>query len=425
MGKSALDALRELDAFPKTLDEFRVRTSSGGMISVAALTLVTLLAAGELWSTLFSREATRDVVVDSALLDTLTIHFDLSFPRLTCNKIAVEAMDAVGEAQDMAKHAVFKLGLDANGYAVGHAQQQDAGEGTVLMADDARRRHAEGEEAGEEADKPAPRGQQQHTKCGSCYGVPGTPEPMRCCNTCADVQEAFRFRGWEWRPERAGRDRFWQCREEHLWSKASEEAHRALELRDEAGCEVFGAIFVAKAKGSFHFGPAAGAGGNTLLALLGLVDDSFDVSHTVHYLWFGDTRPEVATAALAAIDTRQAMPPPPLNGLEQSLQGEPSVVQYYVQVIATTLVKATTRADAFQYAATEHVRRVAGGALPAVHFFYDTPPLRLQYVERKKTWAHYYTNMCAMVGGVFSVSALIDSIVHKRKTMGRKSSSFQ
>jgi hypothetical protein len=239
------------------------------------------------------------------------------------------------------------------------------------------------------------------------------------------VQEAFRFRGWEWRPELAGRDRFWQCREEHLWSKASEEEHRALELRDEAGCEVFGAIFVAKAKGSFHFGPAAGAGGNTLLALLGLVDESFDVSHTVHYLWFGDTRPEAAAAALAAIDTRHVMPPPPLNKLEQRLEGQPSVVQYYVQVIATTLVKATARADAYQYAATEHVRRVAGGALPAVHFFYDTPPLRLQYVERKKTWAHYYTNMCAMVGGVFSVSALLDSIVHKRKTIGRKSSSFQ
>jgi hypothetical protein len=31
-----------------------------------------------------------------------------------------------------------------------------------------------------------------------------------------------------------------------------------------------------------------------------------------------------------------------------------------------------------------------------------------------------------MVGGVLSVSALIDSIVHKRKTtIGRKSSSFQ
>jgi hypothetical protein len=45
---SLLAGLKRFDAYPKTLDDFRVETFSGAAVSIAAMTLMVLLFASEL-----------------------------------------------------------------------------------------------------------------------------------------------------------------------------------------------------------------------------------------------------------------------------------------------------------------------------------------------------------------------------------------
>jgi hypothetical protein len=83
-----------------------------------------------------------------------------------------------------------------------------------------------------------------------------------------------------------------------------------------------------------------------------------------------------------------------------------------------------------QYSVTEHFReslptRPAGGAasartLPGLFVFYDLSPVRVVITEARPSFLHYLTNLCAIVGGVFAVSGLLDGAVHTGQQALRK-----
>jgi hypothetical protein len=79
---------------------------------------------------------------------------------------------------------------------------------------------------------------------------------------------------------------------------------------------------------------------------------------------------------------------------------------------------------------TQHFREstpvVAGAAsgrtLPGVFFFYDLSPLRVRISRSRRSLLHYVTNVCALVGGVYAVTGLVDAFAHGalKKALGRK-----
>lgn len=77
--------------------------------------------------------------------------------------------------------------------------------------------------------------------CGSCYGAE-TPG-KQCCNTCEDVREAYRLKGWAFSDPHSIK----QCVDEGWTNQISEQ-------KDE-GCRVHGSIDVSKVAGNFHFAP--------------------------------------------------------------------------------------------------------------------------------------------------------------------------
>lgn len=40
--------------------------------------------------------------------------------------------------------------------------------------------------------------------------------------------------------------------------------------------------------------------------------------------------------------------------------------------------------------------------------FYDLSPIKVHIIESRSSFLHYLTNLCAIVGGVFAVSGLLD-----------------
>lgn len=83
----------------------------------------------------------------------------------------------------------------------------------------------------------------------------------------------------------------------------------------------------------------------------------------------------------------------------------------------------------YQFSVTEHVRMLhkdlaavesATGLLPGVFFNYELSPLRVRIEERRRSFGHFLTNCCAIIGGVFTVMGLLDSVLHKTFTSSRR-----
>ncbi len=75
----------------------------------------------------------------------------------------------------------------------------------------------------------------------SCYGA--ETAALSCCNTCDDVREAYRLKGWAFTNPIG----IQQCMDEG-WAEK-------LEVQTKEGCKVNGYIEVSKVAGNIHFAP--------------------------------------------------------------------------------------------------------------------------------------------------------------------------
>lgn len=55
--------------------------------------------------------------------------------------------------------------------------------------------------------------------------------------------------------------------------------------------------------------------------------------------------------------------------------------------------------------------------LPAVYFRFDMSPVTVRYWQYKQNIWHFLIQICAIVGGIFSVTGIIDALIHKSVAM--------
>ncbi|CAJ0599136.1 unnamed protein product [Cylicocyclus nassatus] len=112
---SMFTKLREFDAYTKPMEDFRVKTLIGGLVTVMSTIAIVLLAIQET-SHYLAGDVVEQLYVDSTTSDThLDVHFDITFHRLPCEFIAVDVMDVTSADQDDIQHNIFKLRLDKDG----------------------------------------------------------------------------------------------------------------------------------------------------------------------------------------------------------------------------------------------------------------------------------------------------------------------
>lgn len=76
-----------------------------------------------------------------------------------------------------------------------------------------------------------------------------------------------------------------------------------------------------------------------------------------------------------------------------------------------------------QFSVTENFRESQnsmGRSLPGVFFFYDLSPIKVKISETRTSFLHFVTNVCAIVGGVFTVSGIVDAFVYQGERLIRK-----
>lgn len=84
--------MRNFDVFPKTMEDFKVRTKSGGLVSIAAYVLMITLSVLLLNDYLALQKETK-LVVDNSRGEPISIYVDILFPEISCNLIGIDALD--------------------------------------------------------------------------------------------------------------------------------------------------------------------------------------------------------------------------------------------------------------------------------------------------------------------------------------------
>lgn len=271
--KDLVNRLRRFDAYPKTLEDFRVKTFGGATVTIVSGLLMFILFVSEL-NYYLTTEVHQELFVDTTKGQKLRINIDITYTYVGCSFLSVDAMDVSGEQQINVDHNIYKQRLDLEGVAVTEPPVKEE------LGD-------QSEDEAEEAKKPLDPG-----RCESCYGAESAL--LKCCNTCEDVREAYRQKGWAF--TNAGEIE--QCKREGFSDRIKEQQNE--------GCRIFGYLEVNKVAGNFHIAPGKSFSQNHVHVhdMQGL-GGKFNLTHRINHLSFGDEYPGQVNPLDASEQTAQ------------------------------------------------------------------------------------------------------------------------
>ncbi|KAJ1568630.1 Endoplasmic reticulum-Golgi intermediate compartment protein 3, partial [Nowakowskiella sp. JEL0078] len=388
-GGDFLSGLRDFDAYAKPLDDFKVKTISGATVTLVSAVIISLLVITEFvdWR---SVQIQPSLIVDRERKEKMWLNFNITFSKVPCYILSVDVMDVAGEHQNDIFHDIFKVRLDPNEkpHVDKPPEKHEINQKTEVPK--------EVEAARNITSSPG--------YCGSCYG--GVAPSNGCCNTCDDVKKAYTDKGWSF----SNPENIEQCIAEGYVQKM-------IDQHDE-GCLVYGHIEVNKVAGNFHFAPGKSFQQSNMHVhdLQPYLDGkNWDFRHTITNLAFG----------------REINFKNPLDGVKKH-----TTERFILHVVGTkySFLNGTT-IHTNQFSATEHERDLTPsnglsvGGLPenpikflkGVFFNFDISPMLVTMKEYKKPFTHFLTNVCAIVGGIFTVAGILDSFIYTaEKTLKKK-----
>ncbi|KAF1989553.1 DUF1692-domain-containing protein [Aulographum hederae CBS 113979] len=415
-----------LDAFTKTVEDARVRTSTGGVVTITSLILVLYLLWGE-WVDYQRVIVKPELVVDQGRGEKMEIHMNITFPRMPCELLTLDVMDVSGEVQTGVMTGVDRVRL---------SPEAEGGHDIEVKALEIH------QDAAAHMDP---------NYCGECYGAPPPTNAVKpgCCNTCDEVREAYAGVSWSFgRGEGVA-----QCEREHYAEH--------LDAQRNEGCRIQGGIRVNKVVGNFHFAPGKSfSTGNMHVHDLEnyFKDDAkHDFTHHIHQLRFGPSLPDKTASKLSGVGgvwTNHHINP--LDETSQYTDEKAFNYMYFVKVVSTAYLplgwetKDTgyqtphewvpvgllghtedegASIETHQYSVTSHKRSVAGGSdaneghkerlharggIPGVFFSYDISPMKVVNREvRARSFASFLVGVCSVIGGTLTVAAAIDRMLYE------------
>eukprot|EP00250_Pteridium_aquilinum_P028212 c36775_g1_i1 orf=195-1649(+) len=96
--------------------------------------------------------------------------------------------------------------------------------------------------------------------------------------------------------------------------------------------------------------------------------------------------------------------------------------EHYLQVVKTEVISSRGRPESLleKYDYTVHSNVVQTTDIPTAKFHYELSPMQVLVKETPKSFAHFITNVCAIIGGVFTVAGILDSVLHGAIRMVKK-----
>ncbi|KAM7250541.1 hypothetical protein ACFE04_022424 [Oxalis oulophora] len=182
-----------------------------------------------------------------------------------------------------------------------------------------------------------------------------------------------------------------------------------------AGCRIEGYVRVKKVPGSLVISARSGA-------------HSFDtsqmnMSHIISHLSFGM---KIATKVMN--DVKRLAPH--VGSSHDRLNGEKFInhhdiganvtIEHYLQVVKTEVMSSQNHKILEEYEYTAHSSLVQSVYIPVAKFHFEYSPMQVLIAENPKSFSHFLTNICAIIGGVFTVAGILDSILYHTVKLMKK-----
>ncbi|EDK45597.1 ER-derived vesicles protein erv46 [Lodderomyces elongisporus] len=391
--------LISLDAFAKTVEDARIKTASGGIITLLCCLVALILIRNEYidYTTIVTLP---ELVVDRDINKQLEINMDMSFPNLPCDMINMDLFDETGDMKldvinsGLEKYRIIKRG---NNKVVEELDDQPA-----LRREQPLHEICKG------------LGENEQGECGSCYGALPQDKKEYCCNSCAAVRRAYAHKKWQF----FDGENIEQCEKEGYVQKLKDR------INQNEGCRVKGSAKINRVAGTMDFAPGISTTSNGQhvhdLSLYTKYPDKFNFDHVIHHLSFG----KIPTAITNLQETDSLSP---LDGHSFLQHKRYHMNNYYLKIVSTRFenLDGTKKVDTNQFSVITHDRPLVGGkdedhqhtlhargGVPSVAFHFDISPLKIINRERyAKTWSGFVLGVVSSVAGVLMVGALLDRSV--------------
>jgi hypothetical protein len=384
--------LLSFDAFAKTVEDARIKTRSGGFITLGCILTLLVLITNE-WSEFNKISIRPELVVDRESNAKLDINLDVVFPDLPCDQMSMDIMDVSGELQvDIQNYGFAKIRLDPDGNEIEKSEMK--------IGDDE-----------EQSNVP-------DDYCGPCYGAKdqsgNEDKPQNekvCCNDCQSVRKAYAAIGWAFYD---GKD-VEQCEREGYVKMIRE--------RMGEGCRVTGTAKLNRINGNLHFAPGASFSApqrHVHDVSLYSQDGDFSFKHKINHFSFG---PSVNSLYAASVDVSSN----PLDGVQATEGGKEYLYSYYLKVVPTRFEYLDGKIlETYQFSSTYHDRPLSGGrdddhpntlhargGIPGLFFNFEMSALKvINREDYQTTWPGFLLNVISAIGGVLTVGAVLDRTVY-------------
>ncbi|CAI5759964.1 unnamed protein product [Candida verbasci] len=399
MSSSRPPKLISLDAFAKTVEDARIKTTSGGLITLLCVFVVLLLIRNEYidYTTIITRP---ELVVDRDINKQLDINLDISFYNLPCDLISIDLLDETGDLQlDIINSGLTKYRIIKNS---DDNIREEIDDSPALKPDISLKEMAKGLPEGD------------NSYCGSCYGALPQDKNQYCCNNCETVKKAYAEMKWQFYDG----ENIKQCEDEGYVLKLKNK------IESNEGCRIKGTAKINRVSGQMDFAPGASftSEGRHVhdLSLYMKYKEKFNFDHKIHHLSFGNK--ENNNKLNQYFDSIQ-----PLNDYIFKKNSKFHQSTYYLKIVSTRFesLDKLKKDETNQFSVITHDRPLQGGkdddhqhtlhargGVPGVVFNFDISPLKIiNRQQYAKTWSGFILGVISSIAGVLMVGTLLDRSV--------------
>mmetsp|Transcript_26003 Transcript_26003/g.61330 ORF Transcript_26003/g.61330 Transcript_26003/m.61330 type:complete len:463 (-) Transcript_26003:51-1439(-) len=443
--------LRSIDFYRKVSRDFTVGTLSGSAVSIITAFVIVFLVGMELSAYLTVTTSTR-VVIDRTSDELLKINFNLTFPHLECQFASVDVSDILGRHKVNLTKTVKKWKIDGEQRIVSRVASEPAPDPVYGHVD-----HSPDEQISlqlnidnwNQAMKDSkmvvvnfyapwcPWSRQlqpvwEHTAGLLKHKYDGSVVTMAkvdctapnahavCHNNHVNAFPSIRiYRGGsDQKVTGHGHehnayygDRTPEALSAHIEKLLEADklnvvkqlpapvADRDGEMAAGEGCLVSGYVRVARVPGNLHIS-SHHAGFSFNFATM-------NVSHIVHHFSFGEDLSEADTARLPEeARTKMGL----LDRRTFLSKADNTTHEHYLKVVLNTF-QFLRGEELNTYEFTANSNKITGPDMPMARFSYDLSPMQVVLTEQRMGFSHFLTQLCAIVGGVFTVAGIIDSMI--------------
>lgn len=463
-----LGKLKGVDFYRKIPTDLTEGSLSGAALSIAAAIVMIVLFGAELNHFLTLETQTSMVVDRSAHGELLRINFNISFPSLSCEFATLDVSDALGTKRLNLTRTVRKLPINDQLERMGHYIHDD-------RQLDIKYDELPDNYTADTINYSAPLSKADFEAAMAKYDIiignfyaPWCPWCQRLEPTWEAVREEVHTKY----PDTDGRIHMAKidctaevdlCREHHITGFPSlrvfrkghdeimdhgrlqeHESYKGDRTKDSLlsfvdslapsagrphyyvrgmqrvaksnGCALSGFVLVKKVPGTLHFLPKSPGHSFDY--------HSINMSHTVGYMYYGNKPSPRRRKALEQYhpmglteDWADKMANQAFNSKNQR-----TTFEHYMQVVLTSVQPSAKNSeasfDAYEYTVHSHLYNTDD--VPTAKFSYDMSPIQIIVTEKRKALYHFVTTTCAIIGGVFTVTGILDGILYGAGRLAKK-----